>query len=182
MSDFSNAAKRMAKKLLNIHKREDADGFTPDHSKSLSRMNKKGLLTFDSQIGHCYRHPSGKYHKERSYVAGFADEETTKKLFKHLAKSDKILIDTPISDKYDDYKNYPPVTRDILFTLEGDKFVTRGSLEIPKRVYNFEMKEAAGIKNVKRNQHLKYLQIYDSQFCRGALDKDGLWTAIENAL
>jgi hypothetical protein len=150
----------------------------------LTKINKKGLLSFDSQSG---RQQKGKHYNdkkpytidERAYIAGFMLKKEAVSFLRNMnLHTDKMALAIPVSTCDIDI----PSDLDIPLTLTkhaGKEIVeTHMSLAIPESYMDFQRKQS----KINKTEDVLYIFCFDPKWNRYSSDKNGLFTDILNTL
>ena len=183
MITFSNIINNNIQYLLSDEFKNREDSKTNiDSVSKLVEINKKGILTIESQIGVKEKYKNYEIY-ERAYIIGFMMKKKANNLLKKLAisMSDKVMIILP----FNKFENLPAIN-DIPLTIEKNiknsksKIITHMSVGITKEQFNFEAKNIGFEK--KDYENIVMVFIFDPIWNRFSLDKDGLLTIIVNHL
>lgn len=178
---FDKAQKRMIQTLLSddFTKRGDAEDTLPDIP-TLVQIIKKGFITENSQPGIDHRglaYDTGEpyYIQERAYVIGYMKREAAVRFMnKFNLTSDKVCY-IMVKDGFE--KNVRP-SEWIPLTISDGKPVTRISLSMTKKTFDFYRKEA----HINESEDVVQVVCYDPVWNRKASSKHGLLHDILQAL
>lgn len=185
---FDKAIKKMIKYLNSdeFQERGTGDSDAKDTLKSihiLTKINRKGYLTVDSQEG-VNRMDTNiitkkKYkHIERAYIIGFMKTKQALKYNEKINKTDKVsIIIMQMPTKYFE-KNYTTSKYWIPLTNSNNKIFTRMSASVPESHFDFQRKLA----HINKSEHIEMVFTFDPVWGRKASSKNGLYKDVINSL
>jgi hypothetical protein len=184
---FPEATKRMSLILKSDKIRKEISKESPENLpflSDISKLNKRGLLTIDSQPGikTSFLDEMGmkvKIH-QRSYIIGFMKPEKAEKLNKALAFEEIVMIFVYIDDSKEDTKYYP-ASHDIPVTITEKETIpdkyhinTHISTAMPLSQFEFEMKNA----HINKNEKVVMVAFIDLKWNRSTDSSRGVLTIL----
>lgn len=193
-----NKAKEKAVKMLSSDEFKerviDEDESMLDHINNLTKINKKGFITTESQGGKksTGKTPEGKHFtiQERAFVSGFMLEKKAEEFIKTInTKTDKNAMFIPHCED----KVYLPSGLDIPLTITNvagsssrgyrrqsllsgtrNDITTHTSSALPKTIWEMYRKQAG----INKTEKIVYVFCWDTKWNRNASKKNGLFIDI----
>lgn len=186
---FIEASKRMSLLLKSAKFKKQISEESPENLPFLteiSKLNKRGLLTIDSQPGIKTSFLDDKGTKvrihQRAYIIGFMKPEKAEKLNKAIAFEEIVMLFIHIDSSKADIKFYP-ASHDIPVTItekDSDDYqvTTHISNAMPLSQFEFEMKNA----HINKNEKVVMVAFIDLKWNRSTDFSKGLLTTLTQYL